>query len=265
MRVTGIIFTLLYSVLATAQVELVTPFNKCRVQGSTTIYDYKNKKWMYSDAADANKATLPASTFKIVNLLIALQSGVITDENEIVKFTEKQDTMLYGYRPEIYRDMTVKKAFEVSAGWVFVDLAKRIGKERYRHDLKACRYGNGKFREKGIDFWNFGSFGVTPRNQVEFLVRVYEGKTPFSKRNTDILKEVMITERAKGYIIRSKTGWTRANWNDIGWWVGYVERKDNVYFFATRLTKKRSDINPDFGSCRKEITKDILKQIQALE
>ena len=265
MRITCFILILLYSALATAQMDMDTPFKKCRVQGSTTIYDYKNKKWIYSDAADANKATLPASTFKIVNLLIALQSGAIKDENETVKFTEKQDTTLYGYRPEIYRDMTVKKAFELSAGWVFVDLAKRIGKERYRHDLKACRYGNGKFREKGIDFWNFGSFGVTPQNQIEFLVRVYEGKTPFSKQNTDILKEVMITEKTRSYIIRSKTGWTRANGKDIGWWVGYVERKDNLYFFATRLTKKRSEVNPDFGSCRKEITKEILKQIQALE
>ncbi|MDD4968518.1 MAG: penicillin-binding transpeptidase domain-containing protein [Paludibacter sp.] len=265
MRLNCIIFTLLYSVLAIAQVNQVSPFKKCRVQGSTTIYDYKNKKWIYSDEADANKATLPASTFKIVNLLIALQSGVITDENETVKFTEKQDTILYGYRPEIYRDMTVKKAFEVSAGWVFVDLAKRIGKERYSHDLKACHYGNGNLSEKGTDFWNFGSFGVTPRNQIEFLVRVYEGKTPFSKRNTDILKVVMITEKTKRYCIRSKTGWTRANGKDIGWWVGFVERKDNVYFFATRITKKRSEVNPDFGSCRKEITREILMQIHALE
>jgi len=75
----------------------------------------------------------------------------------------------------------------------------------------------------------------------------------------------MITEKSKNYIIRSKTGWTRANGNDIGWWVGYVERKDNVYFFATRLTKKHSTINPDFGSCRKDVTKNILKQLQAFE
>jgi len=265
MRLICIIFTLLYSALATSQVDMVTPFKNCKIEGSTTIYDYKNKKWMYSDAADANKATLPASTFKIVNLLIALQSGVIKNENEIVKFTEKQDTTLYGYRPDIYMDMTVKNAFEVSAGWVFVDLAKRIGKERYQHDLKACHYGNGNLSEKGTDFWNFGSFAISPRNQIEFLVKVYEGTLPFSKRNMDILKKVMVTEETGTFTIRSKTGWTRANGNDIGWWVGYVERKDNVYFFATRLTKKRSTIQPDFGSCRKTITKEILKQIHALD
>ena len=265
MRFTGIIFILLFSIQVSSQVNLVTPYKKCNLQGSTTIYDYKNKKWIFSNVVDANKETLPASTFKIINLLIALETGVIKDKNETVKFVEKQDTSLYGYRPDIYHDMTVKKAFEVSAGWVFVELAKRIGKERYRHDLKACKYGNGNLTEKGVDFWNFGSFAISPRNQIEFLINVYEEKTPFSKRNIAILKEVMITEKSNNYIIRSKTGWTRADGNDMGWWVGYVERKDNVYFFATRLTKKCSTINPDFGSCRKEITKNILKQLHAIE
>ena len=265
MRLTGIIFTLMYSALAVGQVDLATPFKKCRVQGSTTIYDYKNKKWIVSDAADANVGTLPASTFKVINLLIALETGVIKDENEIVKFTEKQDTTLYGYRPDIYRDLTVRKAFEVSAGWVFVELAKRIGKERYARYIRLCHYGNKDLSEKGVDFWNFGSFAISPRNQIDFLIRVYEGKLPFSKRNIDILKKVMITEKTEHYTIRSKTGWAPANGNDIGWWVGYVERKDNVYFFATRLIKKRSEVNPDFGSCRKDVTKMILRNLKALE
>jgi len=265
MQLTYILITLLYSSLATGQVDLTTPFKDCKVQGSTSIYDYKNKKWIFSDASDANIETLPASTFKIINLLIALETRVIKDENEVVKFTERQDTTLYGYRPEIYRDLTVKKAFEVSAGWVFVELAKRIGKERYARYIRLCRYGNKDLSLKGTDFWNFGPLAISPRNQIDFLIKVYEGTLPFSKRNLDILKKVMITEKTDTYTIRSKTGWTRANGNDIGWWVGYVERKDNVYFFATRLVKKRNEVNPNFGSCRKDITKMILKNLKALE
>ena len=98
---------------------------------------------------------------------------------------------------------------------------------------------------------------------------------PFSERNVAILKRVMITEQTNNYTIRSKTGWTRVDDNgnsatdptgkDIGWWVGYAERKDNVYFFATRLIKKRSVINTKFGDCRKDITKNILKQLKAIE
>ena len=75
----------------------------------------------------------------------------------------------------------------------------------------------------------------------------------------------MVTEQNEDYTIRSKTGWTRENGMDSGWWVGYVERKDHLWFFATRISKPRSVINPNFSSCRKEITKDILRQLKAIE
>lgn len=247
-----------------AQVDLQQPFRECNLEGSTTIFDYKNKKWLYSDPADAKIATLPASTFKVINILIALETGTIKDENEIVKWPGNTDTVKYGYRPEIYHNISVKEAFEVSAGWAFVELARKIDRKVYQHYLNACGYGNHNLTEQGADFWNFGAFGISPKNQVEFLIKVYEGKLPFSKRHIDILKKVMITETTPDYTVRSKTGWTKADNRDLGWWVGYVTSKDNVFFFATRLIKPRAEVNPNFGNCRKEITKKILRQLKAL-
>jgi beta-lactamase class D len=264
MKIKFIVLFLFCSFPIFAQLDLITPFKDCNLTGSITIYDYKNKKWIVSDEADSKKETQPASTFKIINLLIALETGTIKDENEIVKWPGSTDTTLYGYRPEIYKDITVKEAFEVSAGWAFIELAKKIGREKYAHYLRLAGYGNVNLSEKGDDFWNFGAFGVSPHNQVEFLIKVYEGKTPFSKRNVEILKKVMVNEHTADYTLRAKTGWTRVDGNDIGWWVGYVERKDNVYFFATRVIKKRSIVNADFGNCRKKITKNILRQLGAI-
>ncbi len=265
MRAIILLFTLLYCLSASAQIDFVTPFKDCQIEGSTSIYDYKNKKWLFSNSSDARFETLPASTFKVINLLIALETGVISDENEVINWVGKTDTTLYGYRPEIYKNMTVKEAFEVSAGWVFIELAKKIGKERYLYYLKLCQYGNLNLSQKDADFWNFGAFAISPVNQMEFLIKVYEEKLPFSKRNIEILKKVMITEKTDTYTIRSKTGWTRVSGNDIGWWIGYVERSNNVYFFATRIIKKRSTINKNFGQCRKDITKNILRQLKAIE
>jgi beta-lactamase class D len=246
------------------QVDLQQSFRECSIKGSTTIYDYKNQYWIYSDSLDALKLSLPASTFKIINLLIALEIKVIKDENEVIKWVGKTDTTLYGYRPEIYKDMTLREAFEVSAGWVFIELAKKIGKKNYTKYLNACRYGNLDLSMKDVDFWNFGSFGISPQNQVMFLKAVYEEKLPFSKRNYEILKRVMVVEKTNDYTIRAKTGWTRDGGIDSGWWVGYVESRENTYFFATRISKKRSESNPNFGQCRKTITKTILKQMNAI-
>ena len=258
------LFMTLFSLTVIAQIDLKQPFKDCNIEGSITIYNYKSQEWIISDSVDANKKTLPASTFKIINLLIALETGVIKDENEVVKWDAKT-AITYGNRPEIYKDMTVKEAFEKSAGWVFIELAKRIGKDKYKQYLKECNYGNQDLSVEGIDFWNLGNLGISPINQITLLNNVYEERVPFSKKNLDILKRVMITEETDNYIIRSKTGWTQFGGNDTGWWVGYVESNNNVYFFATRLIKKREISNPNFGECRKEITKNVLKQIKAIE
>lgn len=255
----------LFPLAILGQIDLRKPFQDCHIGGSTTIYDYKKHQWLFSDQTDSRKETLPASTFKLINSLIALETGVIKDENDVVNWVSQVDTVRYGYRPDIYHDMTVKEAFEQSAGWVYVELAKRIGKARYQHYLNECRYGNGNLSEPGVDFWNFGSFAISPANQIIFLKALYEETLPFSKRNMAIVKRLMIAETTDTYVIRAKTGWTRDGNKDTGWWVGYVERDSKPYFFATRLIKNRGTPNSDFADCRKRITKDILRQMRVID
>ncbi|MCK7556306.1 hypothetical protein MKQ70_15290 [Chitinophaga sedimenti] len=109
------------------------------------------------------------------------------DENAIIHWPGKTDTTLYGYRPDIYKNISIKEAFEVSAGWAFIEMAKNIPRKTYLSYLRRSVYGNLDLSEKGDDFWNFGPMKVTPQQQVAFLVKVYEHKTIFSRRNTDIL------------------------------------------------------------------------------
>ena len=125
-----------------AQQDITQPFKDCGIEGSITIYNYTSRQWISSDMRDSQYSTLPASTFKIINSLIALESGVITDENEIIKWPGSIDTIKYGYRPDTYRDMSMKEAFELSAGWAYIELAKKIGKDTYKEYLTKCNYGN---------------------------------------------------------------------------------------------------------------------------
>lgn len=245
--------------------EFKNYFANCGVDGSIAIFDKNNQKWILSDTASVMNEHLPASTFKIINLLIALETKTIKDEKEVIKWVGKTDTVKYGYRPEIYHDMPVNEAFKVSAGWVFIELAKKIGKEKYKTYLSACNYGNLNLSEKNDDFWNIGNFAISPINQVEFIKNLYEEKLPFSKRNIEIVQKVMITEETESYTIRAKTGWTRENNTNTGWWVGYLEANNNTYFFATLLLQNRNNNRDDFGSCRKEITKKIFSDLGFLK
>ncbi len=54
-----------------AKVDLEKPFKDCNLEGSISIYDYNKKEWIVSNEKDSYKETLPASTFKIINFLIA--------------------------------------------------------------------------------------------------------------------------------------------------------------------------------------------------
>lgn len=240
-------------------------FDSCYVEGSVVVFDNTNKTWIVTDTVGIIKETLPASTFKIINLLIALETKTISDENEIVKWVGTLDTVKYGYRPDIYHDMSVREAFEVSAGWVFIELAKKIGKDNYQKYLTECEYGNLNLSQQNDDFWNFGDFAISPINQVEFLKNLYEENLPFSKRTIEIVKRVMLSEQNNDYTIRAKTGWTRENNINTGWWVGYLNSEDGVYFFATRLLQERKLNRDDFGSCRKEITKQLFRELNIIE
>lgn len=239
-------------------------FNNCPDSGSIVVYDYQNNVWTLSDSIHTKKETLPASTFKIINFLIALETKVIKDENDIVKWVADYDTLKYGVRPDIYHDMTIEEAYKVSAGWVFVELAKKIGKDNYRKYLSSSNYGNLNLTQEDFDFWNFGEFAISPINQVQFLKDFYDENLPFAKRNIQIVKRVMINEQNENYILRAKTGWTRESGMNTGWWVGYVEHEKGVHFFATRLLRGRSLDSRNFGSCRKEITKKALKALDVV-
>ncbi|KEO75675.1 penicillin-binding transpeptidase domain-containing protein [Anditalea andensis] len=239
-------------------------FDSCEVEGSIVIYGIESKKWVVSDTVGVEFETLPASTFKIINLLIALETNTIKNENEIVNWMGSIDTVKYGYRPDIYHDMPVKEAFELSAGWVFIELAKRIGKDTYKEYLTKSQYGNNNLSHTDEDFWNFGAFAISPKNMVAFLHALYEDRLPFSKRHMDIVKKVMIVEQTEYYTISAKTGWTRENDINLGWWAGYIETKRGTYIFATRLLQDRNRNRSDFGSCRKEITKKIFKDLRII-
>lgn len=245
--------------------DLQKHFKDCNVNGTIVIFDNNKQQWIVSDTIGAKMETLPASTFKILNLLVALETDVIADENELVQWAGRKDTAEYGYRPEIYHDMTVKEAFDVSAVWAFIELAKRIGKDNYKKYLTSCNYGNLNLSHQGDDFWNFGALGISPVNQVQFVRKLYENKLPFSREHMEIVKRVMVVEQKDGYVIHAKTGWTSKNGINIGWWVGYLEKNKTVYFFATRLLQDEISNNPNFGTCRKEITMTVFRDLGIID
>jgi len=241
--------------------DLNKHFQSKNVKGSISIYDLKNDKWIYSNNADAGFGTIPASTFKIPNSLIALQEKVIKP-GEILKWDGEDKTFKGKTVKSWNSDTDIERAFKKSTIWFYVELAKKIKKENYKKYLKTFNYGNSNIDEKGYDFWNYGDFTVTPENQIKFLVKLHENSLPLSKKNIQYVKSIMVQDKNENYILRGKTGWGVKNNQEIGWYIGYIENKTNTYFFATRIICPSEDLPKNFSKSRKDITLKILKELK---
>jgi len=70
----------------------------------------------------------------------------------------------------------------------------------------------------------------------------------------------LIVKDTLGSVVRAKTGSGRQDQQYVGWYVGYVTTKDNIYYFSNCI--QSSDKNPDFGKARIEILSDILDELK---
>ena len=64
-------------------------YDKYNVQGSFVIYNQNKDEYTYYNKEQTSKPFTPASTFKICNTLISLDSKVIEDENVIINLSSR--------------------------------------------------------------------------------------------------------------------------------------------------------------------------------
>ena len=232
-------------------------YDQYQVEGSFVLYDQRNDKYIFYNKNQYNQGFSPASTFKICNTLIGLETGVIKDQNFVIPWDSVVRNPIWD------KDHNLKTAFANSTVWYYQELARRIGGARMKYWLDKAKYGNAD-TSGGIDqFWLSGGLRISPHQQIEFLKQLQSNSLPFSKRSIAILKEIMITQNTKNYTIRSKTGWGIYGNKDAGWDVGYLETKGNVFYFVNCIqvdSKALTDTNRsiNFGKSRVEIVDSIL-------
>jgi beta-lactamase class D len=239
------------------KVDFAKHFRDLGVEGSIAIDDLKNNR-TFQHNPQRNKTPFPtASTFKILNSLIALETKVIQDEIAVLTWDGIDREI-----PSWNRDLNLREAFKISAVWFYQVLARRVGHDRMKKWITQVQYGNQNIGKKqDIDrFWLNGSLKVTPQQQIEFLRRFYHQDLPFSEKTFSMVKDIMIVEKTPTYTIRAKTGWygfgdkTIPN---IGWYIGYVEKGNNTYFFAVNIDI-RNDKDPNY---RLELMRRCFKDI----
>ncbi|MFN8714981.1 MAG: penicillin-binding transpeptidase domain-containing protein [Bacteroidota bacterium] len=235
-------------------------YDSIGVDGCFVLYDPQMQQYTYVNKNMATWQLTPASTFKICNTLIGLETGVLKDEQQVFEWDGKKHQ-----NPNWNKTQNLQEAYKNSTVWYYQELARRVGSARMKMWLDSCGYGNADTTGGLTQFWLTGKLRITAEQQTEFLQLLHEDKLPFSRDVMGLTKEIMIDEMNANYTSYGKTGW---GYTDsllmTGWFVGYVEVGNKVYYFANLLTTSTDYNNPHFKTARKALAYRMLREMNVI-
>jgi len=226
--------------------------------GCFVLYDEAAGVYTVYNEERSNLRISPCSTFKIPHTLIGLETGAVADEYTVFEW----DGTEYPFT-QWNQDLDMASAIKVSAFWYYQRVAETVGEEQEQKYIDAMEYGNQDISGGLTGFWQQSSLKISPMEQVDMLRRIYSYDVPFSEKNVDILKKIIRHSEENGAVLSGKTGtgYQRATFIEepgdryvCGWFIGYLEKDDNVWFFAANITAD----DDAMGSKAKEITLQIL-------
>ena len=246
--------------------SLETFFAENKVNGCFGLYNNATNQFtFYNKKRFTDSSYLPASTFKIVNSLIGLQTGVISSDSMVIKWDGVQRKFA-----DWNKDLTMYEAFRVSAVPYYQEVARRIGKNNMEYWLDTVNYGAGPkdtafVIKTAIDtFWLDNTLKITPDEELGLVKMLYFNQLPFFKTYQEKVKKAMLFENETTYRLAYKTGWGKnEKGSHLAWIVGWVEENSHPYFFV--LNFESPDANADIPTIRMKILKGILKQLGFFE
>jgi len=238
--------------------EFKTEFEQRGVSGTALIYDEQAGTYHVFDRQRAQTAFIPASTFKIFNALVALETGAVADEYEVMRWDGVKREF-----PGWNRDHSLASAMKFSAVWFYQEVARRAGAERMQAWLDKVRYGNRDIGG-GIDaFWlDGGGLRISAVQQVDFLRRLARGELPFSASAQEAVRRITIVDCATDHIEHGKTGLSHPHGGGyFGWYVGWVEHDARRWFFALNIDMPKGI---DDAPKRQQLAHALLGRVGAL-
>lgn len=249
------------SPVETMQQEFQHIIDSAGLIGSILVYNPQKRIYYSNDFERSKKGFLPASTYKIVNSIIGLETKVVENDSIVFKW-DGNKRRLKAWE----QDLTLHEAFKVSCVPCYQEIARKIGVKRMKEYLQRFDYGSMVVDSESIDnFWLEGDSKINQFQQIDFLQRLYNSQLPISERTEKIIKRIMLSEETPAYKISGKTGWAIRQDNNIGWWVGYLETKGNVFFFATNVEPKPGLDMEKFPELRKQVTTKALKKLDIIQ
>ncbi len=225
-------------------------------QGCAVVYDRNADRYSAYNQEEITRRLPPCSTYKIYSSLNALEMGLISPQSSTLSWDGTQ------YRiPSWNADQNLSHAMHESTNWYFTQLDRGAGLDNLARFYQRIGYGNCNVGSDVSAYWNGSALRISPLEQVELLIKLYENAFGFQEANVQTVLDSMRLFSENGAVLYGKTGTGELDGRNIaGWFVGFTEKAGNVYFFAVYLC---SDEGSD-GTAAADTARQILKQMNIL-
>ena len=216
------------------------------------LHDEQRDQTTRDPSATCSTRVTPASTFKIPHALAALDAGVVSGPEEVLRYDGSPQAFdVWG------RDHDLRSAMRDSVLWFFQRIAERLGTERERAYLKAFDYGNQDASGPLTSFWLGSSLRISPDEQLTFLRRFFAGELRVREDAARAVRAILVQPAGRivnargahamaapwpaGTTVFAKTGAGPDNGRRVVWLVGRVTRGERAWIFVSNVV---SDDDP---------------------
>lgn len=235
------------------------------MDGCFLLYNLKTNTFDKVIGEERCRKQLPAcSTFKVPLAVMAFDSGVLKDENVVLKWDGKKDI-----REASNKDHTAKTWMSDSIVWFSQRITPKLGKNKFQNYLNTFDYGNKDLSAGITEAWLISPSDKVPAlkisayEQIEFMKKLWTNQLPVSPRSMQLARDITYIETSpNGFKLNGKTG---SNFHDtqkkvhLGWFISHVQKADQEYLAVANFSDLSPFENKGYGGLRvREITKKIL-------
>ncbi len=89
-------------------------------------------------------------------------------------------------------------------------------------------------------FWLEGPLEISAWEQVIFLARLARLELPLSTDVQQSVIDIIRIDQGDNWVLYAKTGWANTPEPDLGWWVGWVVKDQDIFSFALNIDMPES-------------------------
>ena len=232
--------------------------------GTFVLLDVQTGQTQRLGPERAARRYLPASTFKVYNALVALETGVVTDPDSVFAWDGvEREVAAWNW------DHTLRSGMESSVVWLYQRVARRVGRDRYRAAFRRQPVGDNQIGPDVGLFWLDNSLRISADEQVALMDGLRRGGLAFRPDVQATVRDLLpvlagadlrLADEGGGRM-RAKTGWggfdgASGERVQLGWLVGWVERDGRQAVFALNVELAADGF--EMGPARLRIARAVL-------